>query len=188
MTWVQTTGKRAVDLLDPKPEQIDLEDIAWSLARQCRFNGHTILHYSVAEHSTLVSLILGQQKQSREVQLAGLLHDAAEAYLGDIVSPVKRCLSDKAWAELDGIDRTLSRAIYSKFGLDPNLVGLVAILQADLEILRRERDFFFPHQVRDWGIGNAVTKIPVNIQSHQPIYARDVFIERAQELGLEVES
>ena len=70
--------------LDPRPEEICLEDIAHGLAHQCRFNGMTSAFYSIAQHSVFVSHLADS-----EWALSGLLHDAAEAYLGDIIAPLK---------------------------------------------------------------------------------------------------
>lgn len=78
------TGKW-VQPLNPDPETFCIEDIAHSLAAQCRFTGHTTEFYSVAQHSVLVSYIV-----DREFALEGLMHDASEAYLSDIARPVKR--------------------------------------------------------------------------------------------------
>ena len=82
--WIQTYTGRKFVLTDPRPEDVCIEDIAHSLSLQCRFNGHCIDHYSVAEHSHRVSGIVPP-----EHALAGLLHDAAEAYIGDMVKPLK---------------------------------------------------------------------------------------------------
>lgn len=73
--------------LEPDPDMIDIEDIAHSLSMQCRFGGHTKIFYSVAEHCMNVSLNAPVRHE-----LAGLLHDASEAYLYDIPRPIKRNL------------------------------------------------------------------------------------------------
>src|SRR6266516_6511979 len=78
------TGKW-FDVFNPKHEDVDLEDIAHSESMQCRFTGHTKQFYSVAQHSVLVS-----QNCPSEYALAGLMHDASEAYLSDIARPIKK--------------------------------------------------------------------------------------------------
>lgn len=82
---VYTYSGRLVDVLNPKPGDIAPEDIVHALAFTCRFNGHSREFYSVAQHSMLVAEICGHSW--------GLLHDAAEAYLGDIIRPLKVGLS-----------------------------------------------------------------------------------------------
>ncbi len=79
-----TYSGQVLDLYNLKPSEIELETIAHSLAHQCRFNGHTKEFYSVAQHSILVSEWLPDW-----LKMAGLLHDAAEAYIGDIITPLK---------------------------------------------------------------------------------------------------
>jgi hypothetical protein len=82
--WIQTyTGDRIYPL-DPKPEEINIEDIAHSLSLQCRYNGHCERFYSVAEHSLLLSYLV-----EPEYALDALMHDASEAYLADIPRPIK---------------------------------------------------------------------------------------------------
>lgn len=87
--WIITyTGKRFYPL-DPRPEDIDIIDIAHALAMCNRFAGHTIFPYSVADHSVACSKFT-----SKTNSLRGLLHDASEAYICDIPRPVKRFLND----------------------------------------------------------------------------------------------
>jgi len=87
-TWMQTfTGKR-VDPLNMRPEDIDILDIAQALGNICRFGGHTRRFYSVAEHSLEVANLV-----SNKAKLPALLHDAQEAYIGDIIRPIKGSLS-----------------------------------------------------------------------------------------------
>lgn len=83
---IQTASGRTIDIINPDPYDININDIAHALARLCRFGGHTKEFYSVAQHSLLCSLNVGA-----EHALAALMHDATEAYCGDMVGPLK-CL------------------------------------------------------------------------------------------------
>ena len=82
---MDTVSGLRVDVLNPKIEDYSLEDVAWSLALQCRFNGHVSRHYSVLQHQ-LEGL---QYFSNTREKLQFLFHDSAEAYIGDIISPVK---------------------------------------------------------------------------------------------------
>jgi uncharacterized protein len=102
--WITTYSGVSFHYLDPKPEEIFIEDIARALSMICRFNGHCKEFYSVAEHCILVSELV------KNNPLAGLLHDAHEAYLGDMTRPVKNELPD--YLKLVG---NVQRAIENKF-------------------------------------------------------------------------
>ena len=94
--------------LDPRSEDVNIEDIAHSLALSCRFNGHCNEFYSVAQHSILVSEIVVPSEA-----MAALMHDATEAYLGDIVRPLKRFLPN-----VYGIEKKLERVIFKHFNIE----------------------------------------------------------------------
>jgi uncharacterized protein len=94
-------------LLDPRAEDVRIEDIAASLSKLCRWTGHVRKFYSVAEHSVTVSEILPPR-----LQLAGLLHDAAETYIGDISRPMRIAVGS-----LDRVEAPIERVIAAKFGL-----------------------------------------------------------------------
>lgn len=115
--WQRMLSGRRLDLLDPTPMDIEIEDIAHGLAFVARWNGQTIgdYAYSVAEHSLLVEQIyaLIQPKAPVRWRLAALLHDAPEYVIGDMISPVKAAVGP-GYGELD--DR-LTAAIHIKFGL-----------------------------------------------------------------------
>lgn len=85
---ITSTGKY-VTPLSMTIDMIDIEDIAHSLSHQCRWGGHCESYYSVAEHSVLVSMLV-----AKEHKLAALLHDASEAYLSDVPTPIKNLLPD----------------------------------------------------------------------------------------------
>ncbi len=106
------TGR--VDPLNPDIDTINIEDIAHALARQCRYNGHCDGFLSVARHSLWVAVRLDDQGYSTEVQLTGLLHDAAEAYLGDLVRPLKHTPFGALYLE---VETALEVVIAKRFGL-----------------------------------------------------------------------
>lgn len=98
MTWLQTGSGRAVDLLNPKPEDIDFRvDVPEALARVARFTGHVRSGpYSVAQHCALGADAILRQTHRPEAALAFLLHDAKEAYVGDMSQPFKQALARTA--------------------------------------------------------------------------------------------
>ena len=132
MSWLQTYTGRRIDLFVPQPEQIEIEDIAHALAHECRYAGHVKEFYSVAQHSVTVSRLC-----SPEDALWGLLPDASEACLGDVVKPLK---VSGAFAEYRKLEVRMQAAICSRFGLphqEPDSVkridkAMVAIEARDL--------------------------------------------------------
>ncbi|MEK0165085.1 HD family hydrolase [Phaeobacter sp. JH20_36] len=115
--WQRMLSGRRLDLLDPTPVDVEIEDIAHGLAFVARWNGQTIgdFAYSVAEHSLLVETIYGRLNTKAPVRwkLAALLHDAPEYVIGDMISPVKNAVGP-SYGELD---QRLTTAIHIRFGL-----------------------------------------------------------------------
>jgi 5'-deoxynucleotidase YfbR-like HD superfamily hydrolase len=101
---------RPFSLSDPRPEDVRIETIAHSLAQQCRWTGQTRAFYSIAQHCIDVSFIV-----EPEYALAGLLHDASEAYIGDVSSPLKWLLETRAPGVLKTIEGMIHLAIASRF-------------------------------------------------------------------------
>jgi len=112
--WVMTASGRRFWPLAPRAADVHLEDIAHALAAIARFGGHTRVPYSVAQHSVLVSRELAAASPVPEVALIGLLHDAAEAYLGDVPRPLKHSPTYEAYREAE---RRLQGVIYRAFSL-----------------------------------------------------------------------
>ncbi|MRX49826.1 hypothetical protein GI374_05030 [Paracoccus sp. S-4012] len=130
--WQRMLSGRRLDLLDPSPFDIEIEDIAHGLAFVARWNGQTRgdWAYTVAEHSLLVEeLLSGAAAGEPRWRLAALLHDAPEYVIGDMISPVKAALGS-GYGELDA---RLTAAIHLRFGLPAVLPARVkaAIKQAD---------------------------------------------------------
>ncbi|MGR3508848.1 MAG: HD domain-containing protein [Sulfitobacter sp.] len=115
--WQRMLSGRRLDLLDPTPVDIEIEDIAHGLAFVARWNGqtHGDFAYSVAEHSLLVETIYGRlnPKAPAKWRLAALLHDAPEYVIGDMISPVKAAVGP----EYTALDQRLTAAIHIRFGL-----------------------------------------------------------------------
>ena len=110
--FMATQSGRRVDLFAPRPEQIDLLDIASGLARISRFGGQTIKRrYSVAEHSFWVAWLTYVRTEDPSFALAALHHDDTEAYLGDMIAPMKRLLSTLAPNLLEGVTVPIATAI-----------------------------------------------------------------------------
>lgn len=125
--WCQTFTGVAFYALDPRPNEIDLRDIAHALSMQCRYGGHTKHFYSVAEHCVILSRAVPS-----ELALAALMHDAAEAYLVDVPRPIKKSL-EKYYE----IERNLEKVIAEKFDLAHPWPDLV--MEYDTRILNDER-------------------------------------------------
>ncbi|MEP2892144.1 HD domain-containing protein [Tateyamaria sp.] len=115
--WQRMLSGRRLDLLDPTPMDIEIEDIAHGLAFVARWNGQTVgdYAYSVAEHSLLVETLFGRvaPKAPTKWRLAALLHDAPEYVIGDMISPVKAAVGPGYGA----LDERLEAAIHIRFGL-----------------------------------------------------------------------
>lgn len=115
MSTLETVSGRKVDVVNPNPATIDITDIAWALSRMPRFSGHSIpyIPYSVAQHSIQVAKDLSSLGPL--VQLYGLLHDAAEAYINDLPSPVKHI--PEIHAVIKKIETRLMQVIYEALGI-----------------------------------------------------------------------
>lgn len=127
LATISTYTGKTVDLLEPDPDTICIEDIAHALSLICRFTGHTRKHYSVGQHSVLVAQHCGSA-----FQFEGLMHDASEAYLNDVARPLKRCL-----AEYKAIEERFERMLAIKFDLPFPLPAEVK--HVDMRMLVTER-------------------------------------------------
>lgn len=169
--WMQTHSGRAVYPMDLRPEDICIEDIAHALSMQCRYNGHSLRFYSVAEHCVLIARHL--RKVSDYMALNGLLHDATEAYLADVPRPVKPFLPGYKEAE-----QRAHEAIAEAFGIQ--LALPLAVHDADNRILHDERIQNMARSERDWGL--AGVRLGVTLQFWAPERAKAEFLGLFEEL------
>lgn len=159
-----TVGGRTLSLLRPDPALIDIGDIAHALALTCRFGGHARQFYSVAQHSVLVS-----RNVAPVIAKEALLHDAAEAYLGDIIRPLKHLLPD-----YQAIEHTWEHAIATAFDLLLTPRATRQIKEADLRALVTERRDVAPapfHTERGPAFSERIVPLPAD-------RARDEFLCR----------
>ena len=170
---ILTCNARYFDLTRPEASHIDIETIAHALSNICRFTGHTDRFYSVAQHSILVSHLVPP-----EHALAGLLHDAHEAYCGDVAAPLKQLLPD-----YQAIEARIEAAVRAYFGLPATLPA--AVKHADLCALVTERRDLMPHHDDVWVFDSNVGVVqPCNnrIIPAQAYIARCLFLDRYREL------
>jgi len=175
--WIQTFHGVAFYPIDPRPDEILVEDIAHALSMQCRFTGHVRRFYSVAEHSVHVSQACYQADA-----LWGLLHDASEAYLVDVASPVKRMEFMEPYR---GVEGHLMRSIADRFGLNPRWPEPDNVKRADKCLLAIEARDLMPTVWPDWrerwypfiGENNLIITRPWS-----PEEAEERFLDRFAEL------
>lgn len=152
--WMQTTSWRRVSLLAPTADMIDLDDIIGSLQRQVRFTGHGRDPWTVARHSTVVARIVAGEGWDDQTVRTALLHDATEAYVGDLSRPLKQSLRLLAGADkspLDIIEDRLWAAICERFDLIYDMPA--AVKWADNVALGIEADELFGPGTREaWGL------------------------------------
>ena len=134
--YIYTFSGYQIDVLNPNPKHIFIEDIAHVLSLMPRFGGHTRKFYSVASHSIWVA------KHLKEHKLEGLLHDATEAYLVDIPRPIKPHLTN-----YKKIEDNLMNVIFNKFGLEFPLSSSLFTITDTLinERINYNSRFFFAH-------------------------------------------
>ena len=185
MTWIQTYSGLRFDLTDPRPDQVCLEDIAHSLAMVYRFGGHCREFYSVAQHSVHVAEYIGEAAISVDATTAtrntvmalALLHDAHEAYIGDVVQPMKLIV------DLRGIDEKIQAAVHEHFWLVPEPWHLAAIKRADRTALATEvRDLMGPPP-EPWVEMPPPWLMGINTWSWQK--AQETFFGLARSIGLQ---
>jgi 5'-deoxynucleotidase YfbR-like HD superfamily hydrolase len=205
--FLETVTGKLVDVIDPHPDQIDINDIAWGLSRQPRFAGHTIteIPYNVAQHSLMVADLVQEmidgdlngsddevQKAIKDVQsisrkqstttLKALLHDAAEVYIGDIPSPVKK--HPQIYKAVKDIEWKLMKCIFLKYDIpDITEAENVVIHHADMIARAIEAHAFMQSRGRDWKMPEVSL---IRLQKFEPpmtsVLSYQLFLERFNEL------
>jgi hypothetical protein len=178
VTWIQTASGVAFDSLDPQPDMVKIEDIAHSLSLLCRFTGHVSEFYSVAQHCCLVS-----DQMPSHLRLAGLLHDAAEAYVGDVSRPLKDAMAEEGdeWrGPYRRISERVDAAIAARFGVAVEDFHCAQVKEADVRMLMAEKRDLMPGGGRKWDAEwvKGWGPYPTPIQPWQPHWAKNLYLSR----------
>lgn len=161
--WMTTFTGRKFWPLDPQEHEVDLKDIAHALSMLCRFGGHTSEFYSVAQHSILVGQQVARQfPEHPDWAFAGLLHDASEAYLQDIIRPIKPFLTNYA-----DIEAKVQSTVDLELGVQINAVGKRAWKAVDTRILVDEANAFMGAPDWVWNIGLPILDGPIHPMGHK---------------------
>lgn len=178
--WIQTYSLRQFWPMDPRPEDVAIEDIAHALSMMCRFTGHVHRYYSVAEHSVRVSLhaeVLAPPERRLLVARWGLLHDGDEAYLADVARPVKH-LPELAPLRVAG--RRIQLAVCERFNLPAEEPDEVR--EADRRLLYTEARDLFPRVHSEWTWHGEPLPAPYVIEPWSQSVAKARFQERFHQL------
>jgi hypothetical protein len=167
--YLETVTGKKVNPVNILAEQLDMEDIAWALSRINRFAGHTItlIPYNVADHSIFVKNMIYEDTGNALLALYGLLHDAAEAYIGDIPSPVKH----NSYIEegIARIEKNVLEAVYDKFvSRFPTDEEMETVKYYDKKAQKIEAHAFMFSRGKDWGFKNIEVELVEFQRFHPP--------------------
>ncbi|HYD58941.1 MAG TPA: metal-dependent phosphohydrolase [Noviherbaspirillum sp.] len=167
---IQIRSGRYFDFVEPDTNQFSIYDIAASISKLCRFTGHCNEFYSVAQHSVMASYIVPP-----EFAYDALMHDAAEAFTGDVSKPLKNLLPD-----FKIIEKRVERVVFARFGVRNPLPDYVKY--ADLVMLATERRDLMPEDDEDWESTDGIPELPEIIVPVNDKQAYTMFMNRYYEL------
>jgi len=164
------------DLCNPEGSVIGINDIAEALSKICRYGGQCTGFYSVAEHSVHVANLCIRDGHPKEACLAALLHDATEAYVGDVIKPLKIMLP-----EYNAIELRIDKAICQRFSIEHGKYSAI-IKKYDHEMLFCEKRFLFPDDAEKWHGENAVNVVDIELKMWPYYVAKRVFLRLFSEI------
>ncbi len=194
-SYIWTASGRNFWPLDPRPEDVCIEDVARGVATECRYSGHIGIgtgysYYSVAEHCVIVSIYAERRARALGLPeatvwawaLEGLLHDASEAYIGDVARPVKYQPAMRVYRRLE---RHLERVIAQRFGIVSTPLSKREIKVIDSRVLIDEIDAFMilsDGDTLEGQIAKSGEPLGAAIAGLSPAHAEHVFLQRYAEV------
>jgi hypothetical protein len=184
--WIQTYRGKQFWPLDPRPEDVDLDDIVHALCHKCRYQGHTVRFYSVGEHSCLLAdhfgsqLILAPEVRLRRARLA-LFHDAGETYLPDVPRPIKPYLPF-----FQEVEDRIQTMILERYGIEVDETDWTALHEADWRICLDEMAVLLSKSPASRGKLEELAPLGVTIEALLPVDAELRFRETLQRYGMSV--
>lgn len=172
--WIQTFTGRKFWPLDPRPEDVDIADLAHQLSNVCRYGGATRSFYSVAQHSVLVSRYV-----PRRFARVALLHDAAEAWIGDMVRPLKY---QPEMTEFRAAETRIERAVFQAFGVAVSAEAHAAVKKIDDQIIIDEIGCLMADPPAYWDRMGDLEPLDIKIRAMPPRAAERAFFHRFYEL------
>lgn len=176
MSWLQTFTDEKFDLVNPTLDQVDVRVIAHALARICRFGGHARQFYSVAQHSVIVS-----HHVPAPYALHALMHDAAEAYIGDVIRPLKMLLKEWTGEKYEAFEANVEGVIWKRLGIEWTDDARRAVHEADERALATEARDLFGKPIDNW-TGKLRPALELRIVPCNPDQAELGFLARYVEL------
>jgi len=157
------------DFVNPENSEFTIEDIAHGLANTCRYSGQCRRFYSVAEHCLHVSDL------AKEHAFAALMHDASEAFVGDVTRPLKQLLP-----EYKRIEAEVEKAIFERFNIAYPMP--TAVKSADLRVLAAEQLQIMPKGTARWAVDAGIEPAIISVSYLNPPAAKERFLSRFNEL------
>lgn len=175
---IKVSAGHYVDLANPDPSTIEVKSIAAALSKVCRFGGHCPQFYSVAEHCIHTTALACSEGFTGDALIAVFLHDAAEAYIGDMVKPLKVTMPQYGEAE-----QRIEAAIQAAFGVDFSK-WMDVIKRFDRAMLKAEKVTMWPEDTEKWAGFSEIEDRVVKFQFWEPSQAEMQFLAMARTLQL----
>ncbi len=175
---IKVSAGHYVDLANPDPSTIEVKSIAAALSKVCRFGGHCPQFYSVAEHCIHATALACSEGYTGDALVAVFLHDAAEAYIGDMVKPLKVTMPQYGEAE-----QRIEAAIQAAFGVDFSK-WMDVIKRFDRAMLKAEKVTMWPEDTENWAGFSEIEDRVVKFQFWEPSQAEMQFLAMARTLQL----